>query len=186
MISITTLSVLIIITILLIKIPVFHFFTRLFNKKVKFIATLKTLLLFEIIYFALVCLYPVPKGQPLYPFWLSIMSTLLIIGATYLLFYVINRFTKIVDFRKSIGLFLIMFLVIVPIISFLANKIVMVTQIVTNINTDTSALDEYSFIDFINTNNLPLSWRLLEKAHLSLGNDLLMRHISSIFFSLYY
>jgi len=183
MVTIFTLAVISIIIILLIKVPVFYLLVKFFDKKVKFLTSLKTLLIFEFLYFIFACIY----FKPIYSsVWLSILTTFGVIVISYLIFYLSNCLTKLIDWKRGIALFIIMVLIVTPVISYLVNKVMLTIEISDESMelSDESIFFEMNILEFINMIvNPPLKWRLIGKIGDSVGNKLLLRHLWSIIFN---
>ena len=177
MITIFTLAVISIIIILLIKVPVFYLLVKFFDKKVKFLTSLKTLLIFELLYFIFACIY----FKPIYSsVWLSILTTFGIIVISCLIFYLSNRLTKLIDWKRGIALFIIMFLIVTPVISYLVNRVISTIEA-----SDESIFLEMNIQELLNVMiNPPLKWKIINKAQDSVGNSLLSRHLQSIIFNI--
>lgn len=176
MITIFTLAIIGITIIFLIKILAFYLLVKLFNKKAKFLTSLKTLLIFELLYFIFACVY----FRPIYSsVWLSSLATLGVIVISYLIFYFSNYLTKLIDWKKGIILFIIMFLIITPIISYL------VTRTMSTIETsDESIFLEMNIYELLNRMiNPPLKWKIVETMGNSIGNGLLSQYLMSIVIS---
>jgi len=184
MITIFTLAVISIIIILLIKVPVFYLLVKFFDKKVKFLTSLKTLLIFELLYFIFACIY----FKPIYSsVWLSILTTFGIIVISCLIFYLSNRLTKLIDWKRGIALFIIMVLIVTPIISYLVTRVMSTIEASDELMelSNESIFLEMNILEFVNMIiNPPLKWKIIGKVQDSVGNNLLLRHLQSIRFNI--
>ena len=178
MITMFTLAIISIIIILLIKILVFYLLVKLFDKKAKFLISLKTLLIFELLYFIFSCIY----FKPIYSsVWLSSLTTFGVIVISYLLFYLSSHLTKLIDWKKGIVLFVIMFLIVTPVISYLMTRIVSTIMELSN----ESIFLEMNIQELLNMiTNPPLKWKLIIRIGDSVENGLLSQHLQSIIFNI--
>jgi len=177
MITIFALAVISIIITFFIKIPIFYLLVKLFDKKVKFLTSLKTLLIFELLYFIFACIYFKPVYSSV---WLSILTTFGIIAVSYLLFHLSSHLTKLIDWKKGIILFVIMFLIVTPIISYLLDRAMLMIEA-----SDELTFPEMDTQELLNLMiNPPLKWKIINKVQDSVGNSLLSRHLQSVIFNI--
>jgi hypothetical protein len=174
MISILFLAVISLIITFIIKVPVFYFLTRLFNNKIKFLISLKGLLLFEVLYFIFVCIYFGPIYSSI---WLGVLVLIGIILMSGGLFVLISHFIKITSWKKSILLFVLMFLIVTPLISYLVNKIT-----VSMVSSENVLMPDLNMLDILS--DPPLYWRFIDKIGDSMGNDILIQHFMPIILNL--
>ena len=174
MISIITLAILTLVATFIIKVPVFYFLIKLLNKKIEFLTSLKGLLFFEVLYFLFVCIYFKPMYSSL---WLAILSLIGVILASGGLFLLVNHFVKIVNWKKSIILFILMFLIATPLISYFVTRVAV--DIIPSENIIMPEIDMWDVLI-----NPPLYQRFMDKIGDSMGNDILMQSFMSVIFNL--
>lgn len=174
MISILFLAIVALIVTFIIKVPVFYFLTRLFNRQIKFLTSLKGLLLFEVLYFIFVCVYFRPIYSSMGLAILALIGVILVPGG---LFVLVNHLIKITSWKKSILLFILMFVIATPLISYLVTK-----ATVNIVPSDDILMPDLDMLDILV--NPPLYWRFMDKIGDSVGNDILIQHFMPIIFNL--
>jgi len=174
MITTSTLFMLTLVSIIitfLIEVPVFYLLTKIFVRKVKFLDTLKTLLIFDALYFIFACICP----KPIHYAWLYALTTIGIILISYLLFFISIHLTKLIDWKKGIILFILMFLIAAPITSYFVNKIMHMQM--------DSPFSRMSVVQALNLlESPPLSWRILSKIGVTVDSNLWLDHFMSIIY----
>jgi len=118
------------ITVLLaffVKLVAFYFLIKLFNQTVKFLTTVKSILLYEL--GTLIFILIIPRfsnfqlfNSPLYLFF-GLLYFLFFIAVLFFIFYFIMRKLSLLSLKKSLIVFLVIFLIITPLILFSQTKI---------------------------------------------------------------
>jgi|AntAceMinimDraft_18_1070375.scaffolds.fasta_scaffold94195_3 hypothetical protein len=167
MISLILLASIALILTFAIKIPVFYLLTKIFNKEVKFLTSLKALISFEVLYFIFACIY----FSPIYSSsWRSILLSIGMILIPGGLFLLTNRVIKLTNWKKAMILFILMFLIATPIIVYFTN--IVVGNITSPENITVPGWDTVI--------NPPLNWRIMNKMENSISNKILIQHLIPI------
>jgi len=100
------------ILMLLIVIGVIYFLLRKFNKLIKFTAFLRVILLY---YICVVILYSISEIF-VFSFYLKFVKFLIFTAVLFAVFYLITRKVLLIDWKKSLAIFLLMSFILLPIL----------------------------------------------------------------------
>ena len=87
-----------------------YFFTKIFNRKAKFLPALEGLLLYDLVIFLILLVLPLSKTCIRFSY-----SLLLSIGLflfSFLSFFLIMKYFKLLDWKKSLAVFLLTFIIV--------------------------------------------------------------------------
>lgn len=105
-----------------IKLVAFYFLIKIFNRTVKFSKILKPILLYESAVLLFILIIPEVLSYPLrlLSVYLSIIASLLflliiIAGAFFIFYFIMHKFS-VLNWKKSLIVFLLMFIIITPVI----------------------------------------------------------------------
>lgn len=115
----TLLGVTTLIFTLFIGIVIFYFLVRLFNREIKFSMALRGILLYQFSSLILYLVYPTPFLAKISPSTaLKILDLLIFSSILFLIFYFVTRRYFVINWKKSLVLFVILIFVLFPALSF--------------------------------------------------------------------
>jgi hypothetical protein len=117
MLLVIFLETLIFIILFLLKIFIFYYLIKLFKKDIASSAVIKPILIYELGVFIFYLLYPSFGGR------ITILYLLIPLVVLYLFFYSIVRKSLLLDWKKSLAIFPLAFLLIGPILSYTSSLI---------------------------------------------------------------
>ena len=156
----------------IIKAIIFIVLSRMFDKNAKILTIVKTFLIFEVLFFIFVFLYPEmgygPTAFLIIPFILIF----------YLLFYGTNRLSELFDWKKGILFFLLMYLIIAPGIGYFGPGGRLVNLFAGKENYGWSELTPHEKIDLVH--GYRLQSRILGELTNSIGSGAIPNYITFI------